>query len=88
MHDCFHTTLISDDFGRRKPHPAIFHAALDRLAGRADEALYVGDTAADDIAGAQAAGIDVAWLNRRDEAPPDPPPTYTLRQLTDLRDIL
>jgi HAD superfamily hydrolase (TIGR01549 family) len=86
--DSFHATLISDDFGRRKPHPAIFHAALDSLDAAPHDAIYVGDTAADDVAGAQAAGIDVAWLNRRGEAPPDPPPTYTLRELTELRSLL
>jgi putative hydrolase of the HAD superfamily len=86
--DCFHATLISDDFGRRKPHPAIFHAALDRLGAAPQDAIYVGDTAADDVVGAQAAGVDVAWLNRRGEAPPDPPPTYTLRELTELRRLL
>lgn len=86
--DCFHATLISDDFGRRKPHPAIFHAALDRLGAKSQDAIYVGDTPADDVVGARAAGIDVAWLNRRGEAPPDPPPTYTLRELTELRRLL
>jgi HAD superfamily hydrolase (TIGR01549 family) len=86
--DCFHATVISDDFGRRKPHPAIFHAALERLGAQPDDALYVGDTAAEDVVGAQAAGVDVAWLNRHGEAPPDPPPTYTLRALTELRRVL
>lgn len=85
---CFAVTLISDDFGRRKPHPSIFHAALDRLGARPGEALYVGDTPADDIVGARAAGLDVAWVNRHGADPPDPPPTYTLRELADLRPIL
>jgi HAD superfamily hydrolase (TIGR01549 family) len=88
VYDCFHATLISDDFGRRKPHPSIFHAALDRLGAKPRDAIYVGDYPADDVVGAQAAGVDVAWLNRRGEAPPDPPPTYTLRELTELRQLL
>lgn len=86
--DVFAAVLISDEFGRRKPHPAIFAAALERLGAAASEALFVGDSPADDIVGAQAVGLDVAWINRHGEAPPDPPPTYTVRELTELRTVL
>jgi putative hydrolase of the HAD superfamily len=85
---CFAATVISDEFGRRKPHPAIFHAALNQLDISADEALFVGDTPADDVCGAQAVGLDVAWLNRQGADVPDPAPTYTLRELTELRGVL
>lgn len=88
VHQRFDVTLISDDFGRRKPHPSIFHEALDRLSAAPSEALYVGDTPADDILGARAAGLDVAWVNRLGDDPPEPAPTYTLRDLTDLRRVL
>jgi len=88
VHHRFETIVISDDFGRRKPHPSIFHAALQHVGAVPSEALYVGDSAADDVTGAQAAGIDVAWLNRYEDEPPDPPPTHMLRVLTDLRGVL
>jgi putative hydrolase of the HAD superfamily len=88
VHHCFDVTLISDDFGRRKPHPAIFHAALRHFGAAPAEALYVGDSATDDVVGAQAAGVDVAWLNGYEDEPPDPPPTHTLRALTELRKVL
>lgn len=88
VRECFTATLISDEFGRRKPHPSIFRAALRQLGASPDEALFVGDTAADDVCGAHAAGLDVAWLNRHGAQPPDPPPTYTLCELTDLRGVL
>lgn len=43
--------------GARKPDPAIFDQAL-RLAGcEPDEAVHVGDTPEEDVAGARAAGI-------------------------------
>jgi HAD superfamily hydrolase (TIGR01549 family) len=87
-HRCFDVTLISDDFGRRKPHPSIFAEALHRLGAAPADALYVGDTPADDIVGARAAGLDVAWLNPSGADPPDPPPTYMLRELTELRRLL
>jgi len=48
----------------RKPDPAIFTEAL-RVAGcTAAEAVHVGDTAAEDIAGAQAAGVAALLLDR------------------------
>ena len=88
VHRCFEVTLISEEFGRRKPHPSIFHAALDRLGVVPAEALYVGDTPAEDIVGAQAVGLDVAWVNRLGDDPPEPPPTYALRALAELRSLL
>lgn len=88
VHDCFAVTVISDDVGLRKPHPDIFQAALRELGTAPGEALYVGDTPSDDVVGAQAVGLDVAWINRRGEPAPEPPPTYTLRALVELRDIL
>jgi putative hydrolase of the HAD superfamily len=57
-------TVTSAGVGARKPDPAIFSAAL-RLAGcDADEALHVGDTAAEDLDGARAAGIRALLIDR------------------------
>ncbi|MGH7789132.1 MAG: HAD family hydrolase [Candidatus Binatia bacterium] len=85
---CFEVTVISDDVGVRKPHPSIFATALEALDATPGETLYVGDTPDDDIVGAYAAGLDVAWVNRRGAPPPDPAPTYTLTELAGLRRIL
>jgi len=57
--------LLSADVGAAKPDPRIFAAAVERLGVEASEAVYVGDDADDDIAGARAAGlrgIDVTSL--------------------------
>ena len=43
--------------GAAKPDPRIFHAALARAGVAPDEAVHVGDTLANDVAGARAAGI-------------------------------
>jgi putative hydrolase of the HAD superfamily len=43
--------------GARKPDPAIFEAALELAGCGPDEAIHVGDTPEDDVAGARAAGI-------------------------------
>ena len=47
-----------------KPDPALFHRALGRLGGRAEETLHVGDTPELDIEGARAAGIDALLIDR------------------------
>jgi putative hydrolase of the HAD superfamily len=49
--------VTSVEFGRRKPHPSIFHHALERLGSAPDQAIYVGDDYAADYLGATAAGM-------------------------------
>lgn len=56
--------VTSAGSGVRKPDPAIFHAALGLAGCGADEALHIGDTVAEDIAGAGAAGIRALHLDR------------------------
>jgi putative hydrolase of the HAD superfamily len=80
----FAVTLISADFGRRKPHPAIFAAALAQLECAPSQALYVGDTHAEDVVGALAAGMDVAWLTPPDAPARDPRPTYRIATLAEV----
>ncbi len=56
--------VSSAQAGVRKPDPAIFAPALE-LAGCAPaEALYVGDTPAEDLAAARAAGIPALLIDR------------------------
>lgn len=52
--------------GVSKPDPAIFAPALEALDVAADRALYVGDTVHADVAGARAAGLQVAQLDPYD----------------------
>jgi putative hydrolase of the HAD superfamily len=50
--------------GARKPDPAIFGVALGVAGVAASEAVHVGDTEEEDVAGARAAGIPVLLLDR------------------------
>lgn len=62
--------VVPADVGAAKPDPRIFHAALTRLGVAPAAALYVGDDADDDIAGATAAGLralDVARVGNLEE---------------------
>lgn len=82
----FDPIIISDEFGRRKPHPAIFTAGLTQLEVRPDEALYVGDSVSDDVVGAHNAQLRVVWINpKRELLPPGAPQPYAI--LTALSDL-
>jgi HAD superfamily hydrolase (TIGR01509 family) len=88
--DLFETIVVSDEVGWRKPKPVIFERALEHLAIRPGEALFVGDRADIDVVGAQAVGMASAWINREASALPDgmKPPEYEIRDLGELEGIL
>ena len=88
--ELFETIVVSDAVGWRKPAPTIFLQALERMRLDAADTLFVGDRADIDVAGAVGMGMDVAWLNPSGEplAPGLASPTYELRDLADLREIL
>ena len=56
--------VTSAAVGSRKPEAAIFAAALELAGCTAAEALHVGDSAEEDVAGARAAGIPHLLLDR------------------------
>jgi len=53
----FQAILDSAIVGIQKPHPAIFKLALQRAGVEGSEAVFVGDTYATDVGGAQLAGL-------------------------------
>ena len=55
--DRLDAVALSAEVGKRKPHPAIFEAALAQVGVEAGEALMVGDRLREDVAGAQALGM-------------------------------
>lgn len=61
----FEFIISSASFGKRKPHPAIFRAALDYFQVRPEETVMVGDTFDADIVGAQQVGMNTIWITRR-----------------------
>jgi putative hydrolase of the HAD superfamily len=79
--------VSSAEHGFMKPHPSIFHAALERAGVRAETSMMVGDSLAHDIAGARAVGIRPVLLHR---APGDPPAVDVpvIRTLAELPSLL
>ena len=85
----FDHIVLSEEAGALKPDKRIFEHALRLNAARPDEALMVGDLYQADIAGAQNASIDQAYFNwRGTPLPPANAPTYTIRSLRELMEIL
>jgi putative hydrolase of the HAD superfamily len=50
--------------GARKPHPRIYRHMLDELAIDPDEAVFIGDTWACDVAGPRETGMRAVYLRR------------------------
>ncbi|MAT99477.1 MAG: hypothetical protein CL608_20235 [Anaerolineaceae bacterium] len=88
--DYLDVRLTSGDVGFMKPHPNIYWHALELLDVQPEEAVFVGDRPANDIAGANEAGITSVLMS--------PPhlerelnsvrPNYTIANLTELLPIL
>ena len=78
--------VSSAEHGFLKPHPSIFHAALQRAGVRADASLMVGDSVAHDVEGARAVGMRPVLLHRSAGAAPqvDAPVIRTLAELPEL----
>lgn len=55
--DYFDAMLFSADAGKWKPTPAPFRQVLAELEGAAETAVFIGDSPAHDIAGAQQVGM-------------------------------
>jgi putative hydrolase of the HAD superfamily len=61
--------VFSSEIGKRKPHPAIFEAALGSLAVEPKHALFVGDRLYEDVRGSKELGmraVQALWF-RADE---------------------
>lgn len=56
--------VCSDEFGWKKPHPGIFHYALDMAGVAPQHAAMIGDKPFNDAFGAQQAGIGTRIITR------------------------
>ena len=56
--------IASGSYGKVKPSPLIFRAALELVGSEPGAALMVGDSPRDDVAGARAVGMQALLLDR------------------------
>jgi putative hydrolase of the HAD superfamily len=68
--ELFDATVFSCSVGLRKPDPRIYRLACDELAVEPQEAMFVGDGANDELAGAQRLGMQAVLVHRPGEEPP------------------
>lgn len=82
--------VLSEEIGIRKPEPAIFLCAAQLLGRRPDECLFVGDSYASDIVGANRAGMHTCWFNLTDTLLPDNElkPDYVVTNLLQILEVL
>ena len=80
--------ILSEDAGINKPHKQIFDFALINTNSRRSQSLMIGDSWDADIAGAFNAGMDQLWFNPEGLPSKGFEPTFTVKQLTEIKDIL
>jgi putative hydrolase of the HAD superfamily len=76
--------VMSSRVGFAKPDPRIFRCALSALDVRANETLHVGDSRAEDVEGARAAGLRAVLIDRDGEQTAAPDCVAGLGHILDL----
>ena len=87
----FSHVIISEEIGRRKPDAGIFEIATQCVGVCPTDGLMIGDDPVTDVAGAHAAGMRTAWINRNHTRWPSTLPVLPhaeFRALTDLLPLL
>lgn len=88
--DYLDARLTSGDVGVMKPHPFIYWRALELLDVQPEEAIFVGDRPANDIAGANKAGLTSVLISppHLDRDLDGVRPNFTIATLSELLPIL
>lgn len=84
----FKKVILSDDLGVMKPWPQIFHYALSATQSELQESLMIGDSWEADIAGAHGIGMHQAYYNVANRTDLPFAPTFQLKDLKELTEIL
>jgi HAD superfamily hydrolase (TIGR01509 family) len=88
----FNPIVLSSEYRRRKPDPAIFHYAARLSNTPTSECIYIGDRISRDIVGAKRAGFKLAIQIKHDfnhgESDEGATPDLILTNMTDLLEIL
>ena len=84
----FDRMVLSEDAHSQKPHKKIFDFALKNTNSRRVETLMIGDSWEADIVGGRNANIDQLWLNPANLPAKDFTPTFTVKSLAEIKNIL
>lgn len=83
----FRHVITSEKSNSMKPQKEIFEFAVNLAETNMKESIMIGDNPEADIAGAISAGMDSVFVNYNDRQT-DLKPTYTISQLSQLKEIL
>lgn len=84
----FDKIILSDDIGINKPHDEFFTYALEKTKANPTETLMIGDSWDADIVGAYNSNIHQMWLNPEGLSPNGFAPTYCVKTLAEIKEIL
>lgn len=88
----FNPIVLSSEYRRRKPDPAIFHYAARLSNSPTSECIYIGDRISRDIVGAKRAGFKLAVLIRHEFGHSEPDegavPDHTVNDMNEFLAII
>jgi putative hydrolase of the HAD superfamily len=88
----FNPIVLSSEYGRRKPDPAIFHYAARLSNSPTSECIYIGDRISRDVLGAKRAGFKLAIQIKHDfkhgESDEGAIPDLVVNDMNELLDLL
>ncbi len=84
----FDKIILSEDAGINKPHADFFTYALKNTNARRKESIMIGDSWDADIVGAYNSKIAQIWYNPHDAEHVGFEPTYTVKSLSEIKNIL
>ncbi len=84
----FDRVILSEQVGVLKPDKHIFNFAVTSLNSRKKEIVMIGDNFKADIIGAKNAGIDQIYYSLEEDEKLEFQPTFVVRSLRDIIDVL
>ncbi len=84
FHGLFDAEVFSAAVGLRKPDPRIYRIALEKLGVGAEDAMFVGDGANDELAGAERVGMTAVGVESPTGELPDDWDGPRIRELPEL----
>ncbi len=87
LQEFFRGSVSAHEIGCAKPDARAFHAVCDIAGCEPGDVLHIGDDPALDVAGAQAAGLQAAWLLRAELAGRHAADAATVTPFSDLHEL-
>jgi putative hydrolase of the HAD superfamily len=90
IEEYFDSIIVSGEFGKHKPHPAIFLEGMKSLNADPETSLHVGDRLDSDIEGAQSVGMRSVLIHNNYPyvVQSSAKPTATIIKINDLLELL